>query len=218
MPSIEFLTNHPSIAVANIYCIGRNYAAHAAELGNKVEAEPLVFIKPTSAIQKEGEPLVLPTWSQEIHHEVELVLVIGRGGKHISKAAALSHIAGYGIGLDLTARDLQNVAKQKGLPWTLAKGFDGSACLSRFVPAAAIPDPQDVSFSLDINGERRQTGDTRMMVYDVPTLIEYVSSRFTLQEGDLLFTGTPEGVGPLKSGDKLSMKLGGLLGAEFVVA
>jgi 2-keto-4-pentenoate hydratase/2-oxohepta-3-ene-1,7-dioic acid hydratase in catechol pathway len=217
MPLVTLLDGHTH-PVANIFCIGRNYAAHAAELGNAVEPEPVVFLKPTSALLHEGMPLTLPDFSQDVHHEVELVLLIGQGGKCIPRHQALAHVAGYGIGLDLTARDRQGEAKQKGLPWTLSKGFDGSACLSRFLPASAVTHPQALHFHLDVNGVRRQTGDTRLMVYDLGFLIEYLSTRFTLQAGDLIYTGTPAGVAALAPGDVLDLDLNGQLQARFTVA
>ena len=217
MPHVHFQDGHAR-AVANIYCIGRNYAAHAAELGNQVEPEPVVFLKPTSALLEEGQPLRLPSFSQDVHHEAELVLLIGQGGKDIDPADALHHIAGYALGLDLTARDLQTVAKQKGLPWTLAKGFDGSACISRFVPASDLAAPGQAQFSLDVNEVRRQTGDCTLMIYDIPFIIGYLSSRFRLQAGDLIYTGTPAGVAALQSGDRLVLKLASLIEAKFEVA
>lgn len=217
MPSIHF-TDGRALAVGNIFCIGRNYAAHAAELGNQVEPEPVVFIKPTSALLSAGQPLTLPSFSQDVHHEVELVLVVGRGGKHIPRGESLQHVEGYAIGLDLTARDLQSAAKQKGLPWTLAKGFDGAACVSHFIPASALPNPGEASFSLDVNGERRQSGDCRLMIYEIPYILEYLSSRFTLQAGDLIYTGTPAGVAALQRGDVLQLRLDGLIEACFKVA
>lgn len=217
MPAIHFQTGE-TLAVANIFCIGRNYAAHAAELGNKVEAEPVVFLKPTSALMHEDTPILLPHFSRDVHFEAELVVAIGRGGKHIDEQDALSHVAGYGVGLDLTARDIQNAAKQKGLPWAVGKGFDGSACVSRFIAAAALPQPGLATFSLDINGARRQSGDCRMMVYSIPFIIAYLSSRFTLQAGDLIYTGTPEGVATLHAGDQLHLRLADLLEAQFLVA
>lgn len=217
MPVIRF-TDQRELPVANIFCIGRNYAAHAAELGNQVEPEPVVFLKPTSALLYEGTPIPLPPHAQEVHYEGELVLVVGQGGKHIPRATALAHIAGYGLGLDLTARDLQSRAKEKGLPWSVAKGFDGSACVSAFLPAAALPEPGEVQFWLDLNGQRRQNGDARLMIYELPFIIEYLSSRFSLQAGDLIYTGTPAGVGALQSGDVLEMGLADLLRARFTVA
>jgi 2-keto-4-pentenoate hydratase/2-oxohepta-3-ene-1,7-dioic acid hydratase in catechol pathway len=217
MPAISF-TDGTQLAVANIFCIGRNFAAHAAELNNPVEPEPLVFIKPTSALLFEGSPLRLPAFSNDVHHECELVMAIGRGGKDIAEADALGHVAGYGLGLDLTARDIQALAKQKGLPWTLAKGFDGAACLSRFLPASQLPEPQSVTFTLNVNGSRRQSGDGRLMLHSLSRLIAYLSSRFTLQSGDLIYTGTPEGVAALQSGDVLHLSLAGKLDAHFTVA
>lgn len=217
MPVIRF-TDQRELPVANIFCIGRNYAAHAAELGNQVEPEPVVFLKPTSALLHESTPISLPPHAREVHYEGELVLAVGQGGKHIPRASALQHIAGYGLGLDLTARDLQSRAKEKGLPWSVAKGFDGSACVSAFLPAAALPEPGEAQFWLDLNGQRRQNGDARLMIYELPLIIEYLSSRFSLQAGDLIYTGTPAGVGALQSGDVLEMGLADLLRARFTVA
>lgn len=217
MPSIQFQTGE-ALSVANIFCIGRNYAAHATELGNQVEAEPVVFLKPTSALANEDQAIELPSFSRDIHFEAELVIAIGLGGRYIDQARALEHVAGYGIGLDLTARDVQNIAKQKGLPWTLGKGFNGAACVSRFVPAAALRDPAAVQFSLDVNGERRQNGDTTLMVFQIPFLISYLAERFTLQAGDLIYTGTPAGVAALRPGDELDLRLEDLIHARFRVA
>lgn len=212
------ITDGRDMEVANIFCIGRNFAAHAAELGNQVEPEPVVFLKPTSALLAEGQPIVLPRFSQDVHHEAELVVLIGRGGKQIARAEAMQHVAAYGMGLDLTARDIQSQAKAKGLPWAVAKGFDGSACISRFVPADQLPQPGHAQFSLDVNGQRRQTGDCTLMIYDIPYIIEYLSDRFTLQAGDLIYTGTPAGVAAMKSGDVMELRLGELIHARFEVA
>ncbi|WP_374356462.1 fumarylacetoacetate hydrolase family protein [Chitinimonas sp.] len=218
MPAIRFTDGNP-LPVANIFCIGRNFAAHAAELNNPLEPEPLVFIKPTSAILQEGQAIVLPAWSTDIHHECELVLAIGKGGNDISADAALDHVAGYGLGLDLTARDLQTQAKQKGLPWALSKGFPGSACLSQFLPASKLVAPSASQFSLKVNGVQRQQGDCQLMLHTLPHIIAYLSSRFGLQSGDLVFTGTPAGVAALHSGDVLELSLNeGQLVARFSVA
>lgn len=205
------------VNVTNIFCIGRNYAAHIKELGNQQEAEPIVFLKPLSALSFEKQAICLPDWSHDIQYEAELVVLIGKSGKHIEKKDAFSHVAGYGLGLDLTARDHQTRAKAAGLPWTLCKGFDQSACLSRFIPASALPTPEDTWFSLSVNGERRQLGKTTFMLFDLPTLIAYLSKVFTLSQGDLIFTGTPEGVSTLFPGDHLLLKLEDKLTAEFVV-
>ncbi|SMF15877.1 fumarylacetoacetate hydrolase family protein [Pseudogulbenkiania subflava] len=210
--------NGQNIRVGNVFCIGRNYAAHAAELGNAVEAEPLVFLKPTSALAGAGEPLHLPAYSRDVHHECELVLLIGRGGHDIPESAALQHVAGYAIGLDMTARDVQSIAKQKGLPWTKAKGFRGAATVSAFVPAERVADPGLLEFSLQVNGETHQQGDTRLMLFPVPAIIHYLSTVYGLSEGDLIYTGTPEGVAAVKPGDRLQLDLHGLVSAEWSVA
>jgi 2-keto-4-pentenoate hydratase/2-oxohepta-3-ene-1,7-dioic acid hydratase in catechol pathway len=213
-----FMADGAPVSVCNIFCIGRNYAEHIRELGNRQEAEPVVFLKPLSALSLEGRPIHLPEWSDDIHYEAEFVTLIGEGGKTIARDDALSHVAGYGVGLDLTARDRQSQAKAAGLPWTLCKGFDQSACLSRFVPPAQLPAPQNCEFSLKINGELRQLGRTELMLFDLATLIAYLSRMFTLSPGDLIFTGTPKGVGKLQPNDRLELSLAECLKAQFVVA
>ena len=215
-PQIHIGTH--TLNVANIFCVGRNYQAHAAEMGSSIGAEPMVFLKPTSAIVGAAAPLQLPAWSKDIHHETELVVAIGKSGRNISAADAMSYVAGYALGLDLTARDVQAEAKKKGHPWTLAKGFAGAAVLGEFVPASAIANPGDVSFTLHINGELRQHAHTRDMAFDIPALLVWISSRFGLTEGDLIYTGTPEGVGPIVSGDVLQLQLGDVINARFQVA
>ncbi|WP_293932742.1 fumarylacetoacetate hydrolase family protein [Iodobacter sp.] len=216
MPSIQI--DQAVINVNNIFCVARNYVAHAAEMGASIGTEPVVFIKPNSAVRQSGEALQLPAWSKDVHHEAELVVAIGCGGKNIAAEDALQHIAGYALGLDLTARDVQAKAKQNGMPWTLSKGFDGAAVLTKFVPASAISNPSAVTFSFEINDEIKQEADTKLMVFDVATLIAWISSRFTLQVGDLIYTGTPEGVGQIQSGDRLRLSLGELIDETFVVA
>ena len=193
-----------------LLCIGKNYARHAAEMKSAVPTEPLVFLKPASALVGDGGAVVLPPMSREVHHEVELVAVIGRGGSHISEQDALDHVGAYAVGLDMTARDLQAKAKQKGHPWSVAKGFDTFAPLGPLVPAEAIPDPQALDLRLTINGEVCQAGLTSDMVFSVATLIAHCSRIFTLEPGDLLYTGTPEGVGPVEEGDVLEATCTGL--------
>ena len=206
------------ITVGNVFCIGRNYAAHAAELGNAVETEePMVFLKPTSSVLKVGEPLRLPAWSQDVHHEAELVLLIGRDARDIGPERALSVVAGYGIGLDLTARDVQAQAKQKGHPWTKSKGFPGAACISDFVPADDVAGASRFRFSLTVNGTVRQSGDTDLMLFPLPVLVSYLSRQYGLSAGDMIYTGTPAGVGPLQAGDCLLLTLDGLIEARFKV-
>ena len=191
-----------------VFCIGRNYAEHARELGNAVPSEPVVFLKPTSALCGEGSLIRLPAGSVRVDHEVEVVLAIGIGGKSIPESQALAHVAGYAVGIDVTWRDQQDHAKQKGLPWTLAKGLDTFAPVSGFVPASQVGNPLELPFRLHVNGSLKQEGSTRGMLFSIPFLIAYLSSRFTLAPGDLIFTGTPPGVGPIVSGDRLEALLG----------
>lgn len=192
-----------NLEVRTIYCIGRNYAAHARELNNPVPGEPVIFIKPASSVVPDGGSIVIPPQSSDVHYEAELVLAIGKKGKNIPIGQAMSHVAGYGLGIDVTARDLQQVAKDKSLPWSVAKGFDTFAPLSDFVDASALQDPDAIEYTLDINGERRQHGKTSHMLFPIPFLIHYLSGIFTLYPGDIVYTGTPEGVGKLNAGDKL---------------
>ncbi len=188
---------------SKILCIGRNYAAHAREMAAEVPAEPMVFLKPPSALIGTGGTVVIPRQTREVHHEVELVAVIGRGGKDIDEAVALDHVAGYAMGLDLTARDIQAAAKAAGAPWTVAKGFDTFAPLGPVTPAGVVGDPQAIEISLTVKGDVRQRGRTSDMMFPVARLVAYLSTVFTLEEGDLIYTGTPEGVGPIRAGDVL---------------
>lgn len=204
--------------VASIFCVGRNYAAHIAELGNVRDTMPLVFLKPQGALLRSGETLNLPAYSSDVQHECELVLLIGRDADHVAPDEALDVIAGYGIGLDLTARDVQSELKAKGHPWTRAKGFRGAACVSEFVAASRVADPERLRFSLRVNGETRQNGDTAMMLVGVAQLVSWLSAEYGLQAGDLIYTGTPEGVGPIPAGAELSAELGGLVSAHWDVA
>lgn len=207
---ITLPTSRATLSPGKILCIGRNYAAHARELGNEVPEEPVVFLKPLSSLVGNGGKVILPSRTQDVHHEVELVLVIGKGGKDISVADAMKHIDGYAVGLDMTARDVQNAAKKKGLPWTVAKGFDTFAPIGDFVAASRIHNPQDLRVKLSVNSEVRQDGSTSDMIHTVAELVAYCSSLFTLMPGDLIFTGTPEGVGPVRDGDVLEAEVTGL--------
>jgi 2-keto-4-pentenoate hydratase/2-oxohepta-3-ene-1,7-dioic acid hydratase in catechol pathway len=194
-----------------LLCIGRNYARHAAEMKSDVPDEPMVFLKPSTALISDGEAVVLPPQSAEVHHEVELVAVIGTGGKNISEADALAHVAGYAAGLDMTARDLQRGAKDRRHPWSVAKGFDTFAPLGPIAPAGDVaPGMQDAAIRVSMNGEVRQDGHTRHMIFSVAQLVAYCSTVFTLDPGDLLYTGTPEGVGPVEAGDLLEAEVEGL--------
>lgn len=187
-----------------IICIGRNYAAHAAELGNARPDRPIVFMKPGSAILPNNKPFYYPDYSQDIHYEVEVVVKIAKNGRHVERGFAMDYVESIGLGLDLTARDLQQACKDKGHPWEIAKAFDNSAPLSAdFFPPKDFTDLNDIEFSLEKNGSEVQHGHSRHMLFPLTELICYTSRFFRLQKGDLLFTGTPEGVGALAIGDEL---------------
>jgi len=186
-----------------ILAIGRNYAEHIAELKNEVPDEPVIFLKPDTAILCNNEPFYYPDYTQDIHHEVEIILRISREGKDIDKKFAHKYYDALGLGIDFTARDLQSKAKAKGLPWALAKGFNGSAPISEFLPLGQIPDLHNINFRLDVNGATKQKGNSGMMLNTFDDIIAYISRFITLKTGDIIFTGTPEGVGPVKIGDRL---------------
>ncbi|MEA5457551.1 fumarylacetoacetate hydrolase family protein [Arcicella sp. LKC2W] len=187
-----------------ILCIGRNYADHIAELNNERPSEPVIFLKPDTAIIKDNEPFYHPDFSNDIHHEVELVLKINKIGKNIEAKFAHKYYDEIGIGIDFTARDVQARLKEKGLPWEKAKAFNGSAPISNFVQKSKFEDLKKLNFHLEINGETRQQGNTEMMLWNFDEIIAEISKYFTLKTGDLIFTGTPSGVGAVKIGDKLT--------------
>ncbi len=186
-----------------IIAIGRNYAEHAKELNNPVPTTPVIFLKPDTALLKENKPFYYPEFSQDIHHEVELVLKVCKEGKHISEKFAANYFDEIGLGVDFTARDIQARHKEKGLPWELAKAFDGSAPIGNFMPKQDFADLNQINFSLNINGETRQQGNTKDLLFSFERIIAFVSQYITLKKGDLIFTGTPAGVGPVKIGDRL---------------
>lgn len=187
-----------------IICVARNYKKHAEELNNEVPAEPVVFLKPDSAIVLNNKPFFIPEFSHEIHYETEIVVRINRVGRHIEERFAHRYYKEIGLGIDFTARDLQQKLSTEGLPWDLAKGFDGSAPISAFYPLDEFSQSiQDVNFSLLVNGEERQNGNTGNMIFSVDRIISYVSQFITLKIGDLIFTGTPEGVGKVEINDHL---------------
>lgn len=188
-----------------IFAIGRNYAEHIKELNNERPDEPVIFTKPDTAILRNNAPFYLPDFSNDIHHEVELVLRICKEGKNIQEKFANKYYDAIGIGIDFTARDLQQKAKEKGLPWDIAKGFNGSAPIGdKFIPVTSISDLKNINFSLTINGELKQQGNTSLMLFNFDFIISYLSKFFTLRTGDLIFTGTPKGVGAVKVGNVLS--------------
>ena len=194
-------------AVGKILCIGRNYAAHAAELNNPLPDQAVLFIKPADAACDLRQPLQIPQDQGSVHHELEIALLIGRPLKNAAPQQALAAIAGVGLGLDLTLRDVQAGLKQKGLPWERAKSFDGACPLSPFVSAAKVSDWQNLHFSLTRNGQTQQQGHSANMLYPVAQLLSEMSSVFTINPGDVIMTGTPEGVGPLLPGDRLTLAL-----------
>jgi 2-keto-4-pentenoate hydratase/2-oxohepta-3-ene-1,7-dioic acid hydratase in catechol pathway len=200
------LKNLSGLSAGSVYCIGRNYVAHAHELNNEVPDKPLVFLKPASSIIYEG-PIQLPIEITDVHHEVELVVALGKGGKNIPEEEALTYVAGYTAGIDITARDIQTRAKEKGHPWSVAKGYETFAPLAPFVSAEEINDPQSLELSLKVNGELKQKDSTGLMIFPVAKLISYLSMIFRLRPGDLLFTGTPKGVSPLCPGDYVEAAL-----------
>lgn len=185
-----------------IIAIGRNYAAHIAELNNERPSSPVIFLKPDTAVLRNNAPFYYPDFSRDIHYEVEILLKINKEGKYIDEAFAHKYYDEVGIGIDFTARDLQSQCKEKGLPWEIAKGFNGSAPISDFLPKSSF-DLTSLDFSLLKNGEVKQKGNTSLMLYTFDQIITYVSQFFTLKKGDIIFTGTPAGVGPIVVGDKL---------------
>ena len=186
-----------------IICIGRNYAAHIEELKNEKPGQPVVFLKPDTALLKGGAPFFYPDFSTNIHHEIELVLKISKEGKYIQPQFAHRYFEEIGLGIDFTARDLQDQCKAKGLPWEIAKAFNGSAPIGDFKSVTEFSDLKNIDFHLEINGEVKQKGNTSLMLFDFATIISYVSQFFTLKKGDLIYTGTPAGVGPVQTGDQL---------------
>ena len=190
--------------VRRIYCVGRNYAEHAVEMGHDPDKEPpFFFMKPADAIVRGGGELPFPVATEDLHHEIELVVALGRGGADIPVEGALECVYGYGVGLDMTRRDLQSVAKKMGRPWDLAKGFDRSAPMSELVPAVQIGHPAEGAIWLDVDGERRQAGDLAQQIWKVPETIAYLSTLVELAPGDLIMTGTPAGVGAVSPGSTL---------------
>jgi 2-keto-4-pentenoate hydratase/2-oxohepta-3-ene-1,7-dioic acid hydratase in catechol pathway len=192
-----------------VIAIGRNYAAHAKELNNAVPTKPIIFLKPDTAVLKDNKPFYIPDFSSDIHYELEVVLKICKEGKHISEKFANTYYEEIGLGIDFTARDIQSEHKEKGLPWELAKAFDHSAVISNFIPKNTFKDLQQLQFELQINKETRQNGNTQNVLFSFEKIIAFVSQYFTLKKGDLIFTGTPEGVGQIKQGDHLEAWLEG---------
>ncbi len=190
-----------------IFCIGRNYSDHAKELNNPVPSEPVVFCKPSGAILRDNKPFYIPSFSQDVHYEVELLLRIARPGKAIDEKSALHYVSHIGVGIDFTARDIQNKCKEKSLPWEIAKGWDNSALIGDWITVEEL-DLKNISFSLKKNKEIVQAGNSNEMIFSFDKIIAYLSTYFRLNTGDIIYTGTPAGVGPVKIGDMLEGFIG----------
>jgi len=211
MKSISIKNSNRKISIGKIVCVGRNYAEHAKELGNDVPQKPVVFLKPSSAVIFSGDKIEYPSFSEDMHHEVELVLLIGNKIKNASLEEAENAITGYGVGLDMTLRDIQSELKSKGHPWTISKCFDRSAVLSEIVLKADFNLTLQEEIFLEINGEERQRDRLNKMIFKPAELVEYLASLMTLEEGDLIFTGTPKGVSKVERGDKIHSGVEGLV-------
>jgi fumarylpyruvate hydrolase len=208
--TVEVAGTDAVFPVARVYCVGRNYAEHSREMGHDPDREPpFFFMKPADAVVPPGR-LPFPGRTQELHHEVELVVALGEGGSDIPEERALDHVFGYAVGLDMTRRDLQAAAKEARRPWDMAKGFDQSAPTGPIRPAAEIGHPARGAVWLRINGQPRQEGDLAQQIWSVPETISYLSTLVTLRPGDLIMTGTPKGVGPVEPGDRLEGHIDGV--------
>ncbi len=206
-----------SFPVHRIYCVGRNYAAHAVEMGHDPDKDPPFFFQKNPDNLVTSGTFPYPSATSDVHHEIELVVALGKGGQEIARDAAEGCVYGYAVGLDMTRRDLQQKAKDMGRPWEVGKAFEASAPCSEIVPASAIGHPAAGAIWLDVNGVRRQTGDLNQLIWKVPEIISYLSGLFTLAAGDLIFTGTPAGVAAVSRGDRLSGHVDGVGGLEVAV-
>ena len=208
MKSVKIKNSKEEFTIGKIVCVGRNYAEHAKELGNEVPEKPVLFLKPASALVYSGGEIIHPDYGNDLHHEVELVLLIGETIKKANKLQAEKAIIGYGVGLDMTLRDVQDILKKKGHPWTLAKCFDNSAVISDFVLKKDYQLKPDEKLEIKVNGVVRQSDTLKSMIFNPVEIVEYISLVMTLEKGDLIFTGTPAGVSKVNRGEKLEAKLG----------
>jgi fumarylpyruvate hydrolase len=216
VPSLRVEGSDARFPVGRIYCVGRNYADHAREMGHDPDREPpFFFMKAANSVVESGSTIAYPVGTKDVHHEIEMVVAIAKGGKNIPVEKALEHVWGYAVGLDMTRRDIQAEAKKLGRPWEMGKSFDDSAPISALRPASAIGHPAKGAIWLKVNGQTKQQGDLAMQIWTVPEQINYLSNLITLQPGDLIFSGTPAGVGPIKAGDKLEGHVDGV--GELVV-
>ncbi len=208
MTHYRFQNYKKTIRIGKIICLARTYREHAREMNTVVTEDPLLFLKPASSVIFNHQTIIIPRMSNCLHHEVELGIIIGKNGKHINEEQALQHVLGYLVALDITARDIQSVAKKNGWPWTIAKGFDTFTPLSDAVVKERISDPQNLDLELKINNVIKQKANTNQMIYSIERIISFISEIMTLERGDLILTGTPEGVGEIKEGDVLEARLG----------
>ncbi|MCF2871103.1 fumarylacetoacetate hydrolase family protein [Octadecabacter sp. G9-8] len=217
-PTLKSSTPDHHIGVHRVFCVGQNYADHVAEMGGDPKADPpIFFMKPASAIVLSGASIPYPLATQNLHHEVELVVVLNRGGTDIAEADALDHVYGYAVGNDLTRRDVQAAAKAKGSPWDMAKGFDNSAVIGTVHPVSEVGHPNAGAVRCTVEGEVRQNGDLTQMIWSVPEIIATLSKLVTLEAGDIIMTGTPSGVGPISAGQTCACDIEGLSGASITV-
>ena len=211
VPSLPVEGTDARFPVGRIYCVGRNYAEHAREMGHDPDREPpFFFMKAANSIVQNNSTISYPVGTKDVHHEIEMVVAIAKGGKNIPVDKALDHVWGYGVGLDMTRRDIQGEAKKMGRPWEMGKSFDESAPITAIRPVSATGHPAKGAIWLKVNGQVKQQGDLAMQIWTVPEQINYLSSLVTLQPGDLIFSGTPAGVGPVKAGDKLEGHVDGV--------
>lgn len=219
IPSLAIVDSAQRFPVRRVYCVGRNYAEHAIEMGHDPDREPpFFFTKHPDSLLPNGSDFPYPPGTESVHHEIEMVVAIGLGGRDIPVDQALEHVYGYAVGLDMTRRDLQAEAKKMGRPWAVAKGFDHAAPCSALVPAATIGHPDKGRIWLQINGATRQEGDLTSLIWSVPEVVAYLSRLFVLEPGDLIMTGTPAGVGAVQRGDKLSGGVQGVGTLEITVS
>jgi 5-carboxymethyl-2-hydroxymuconate isomerase len=207
MKTANIPATNQQFTIGKIVCLARNYAEHAKELGNETPTAPVLFMKPASSVIGDGKATRIPAYSQECHYEVELAVLIGKQCRSVTIEKAAENVAGYGVAIDMTLRDVQNQLKAKGLPWDIAKGYDTSCPLSDFVPVAAVADPHALNLRLSVNGELRQDGSSCDMINRIPQIIAHISSIFTLEPGDVILTGTPAGVGQVRAGDVMTAEI-----------
>lgn len=220
MPSLQFSSKagaKEEVPLGKIVGVARNYVAHAREMQSAPPESPLLFLKPASSYLPDGGTVRIPAMSERVDHEVELAVVLGRTARRVPASRWKDFVLGYGVLVDFTARDLQEDAKRKGYPWTISKGFDTFTPISVIVPRDRVNDPQALDLHLLVNGEMRQQGHTKDMIFPVPQLVEFITSAMTLERGDVIATGTPEGVGPVKRGDQVEARIPGLVNLKVRV-